>query len=234
MRRTKKEIMDGVDCVKSRLVDHNTVEYWRKDGSKVIRLHLTDIITYNPDGSVTFNTDGWKTVTTKDRMNKFSPFKVHQEKSVWYVETYPFEDGVTFYPDGKVEGEGDDPKKYIKLNKDINKYVKGFMTELVNRRIPQPSGGDCWDCCMKTEEGRTMGELSKSNHILSHFEEKYYVPSLLMNAIEQFTVSPVANNCIGYWLKYHEQESGWGESFGKSQVEKSLKRYLKRQLGMAA
>lgn len=252
MKRTKKEIMDGVECVKSRLVDNNTVEYERADGSKVIRLHLTDIIIFNLDGSVTLDSGGWQTVTTKDRMNKYGRIGLHilQEKSVWYVydtisnskysTTYardareswiPYADGITIHPNGSVTGEGEDPAKFKKLQKQIDLYVKGFMAALEARKVGVPSGGDCWGCYFKDENGR---EVMGSSHILDHFKEKYYVPSLLFNAIKEIPVSQVAMHWVGYATKQTDVPLGWAEDFARDQISRSLKRYLKRRLGMAA
>lgn len=253
MRKTKREIMAGVDCEKSRLIDNNTVEYYRADGSKVIRLHLTDIITFNPDGSCTLDSGGWQTVTTKDRMNKYGPLGLHvlQEKSVWYVydtianskysTTYakdarenwiPYADGITIHPDGSVKGQGEDPRELIKLQKDINRYVKGFMSALDKRKIEQPGPGDCWGCYFKDK--KTGREVMGSDHILDHFKKKYYVPSLLFNAIKEIPVSQVAMHYIGYSTKMHDEPLTWAVDLAKDQVSKSLKRYLKRRLGMAA
>ena len=244
MRRTKREIMDGVDCIKSRLIDNNTMEYIRADGSKVIRLHLTDIITFNPDGSCTLNSGGWQTVTTKDRMNKFlSGWYVIQKKSIWYltrpgywtdtsIEKYVYADGITIHPDGSVKGQGEDPRELIKLQKQIDRYVKGFMVKLEARKIEQPSGGDCWGCYLKDK--KTGREVMGSDHILEHFKEKYYVPSLLFNAIKEIPVSQVAMHYIGYSTKMHDEPLTWAVDLARDQVSKSLKRYLKRRLGMAA
>jgi len=74
-RRTKRQIMAGVNCTSSSIVDHNTVEYERENGDRVIRLHLTDIVTFRPDGTIMLNSGGWKTITTKTRMNnQISPW----------------------------------------------------------------------------------------------------------------------------------------------------------------
>lgn len=241
MKRTKKEIMAGVECEKSRVIDSNTIEYERADGSKVIRLHLTDIITFNLDGSVTLNSGGWQTVTTKDRMNKFAPCRVFQEKSVWYVSLdggwdrknrIPYKDGITIHPDGSVTGEGEDPAKFKKLQKQIDRYVKGFMAALEARKVGVPSNGDCWGCLFKdTKTGR---EVMGSSHILDHFKEKYYVPSLLFNAIKEIPVSQVAMHWIGYATKQIDEPLGWAEDIARDQISRSLKRYLKRRLSMAA
>jgi len=109
MRRTKKEIMENVkDAVDSKLIANNTIEYHKDNGTRVIRLHLTDIITFHPDGSVTLNSGGYKTATTKSRINELAPVIITQKSSVWYVyysgKEYIFKDGITLYPDGTVTG----------------------------------------------------------------------------------------------------------------------------------
>ena len=64
----------------------------------VVRLHLTDIIETLPDGRVRLNSGGWKTVTTKDRFNKYTPYRVWSDKGTWYVHhegaKAPFFDGM--------------------------------------------------------------------------------------------------------------------------------------------
>lgn len=90
MYETKDQIMDLVndDVVKSHVVGYNTVEYYTRDGARVIRLHQTDILRFKND-CITLNTDGWRTLTTKNRMNEFlpPPWRVWQKKDVWYVGT---------------------------------------------------------------------------------------------------------------------------------------------------
>ena len=247
MRRTKREIMSGVECVSSKIIDHNTVEYMRIDGSRVIRLHLTDIMTFKPNGDIVLNSGGWQTVTTKERMNKFLPsgWYLTQSKNVWYLgrgrwddpdrEEYVYQDGTTILGTGGVKGAGEDRKLLDKRLKQIKAYVDGFMKKLVARKLPQPSNGDCWYCLFKDKDGKTWGDMGdKSGHILEHFKDKYYVPSLLMNAIKEFPVSQAAMSSIGYWFKSYEETCDMFEKIGAEQVKKSLTRYLKRRLGMAA
>lgn len=51
-----------------------------------LRLHLTDILTFLPDGSTVVNSGGWKTVTTKARLNDWLPFgwRLVQSAGQWY------------------------------------------------------------------------------------------------------------------------------------------------------
>ena len=59
--------LDGKSSVK---IGHNTTLENGNDGSVGIRYHDTVIVRYRADGSVTFDTGGWDTMTTLGRMNK--------------------------------------------------------------------------------------------------------------------------------------------------------------------
>jgi hypothetical protein len=56
----------------------------------VITLHVTDIVTVTP-GTVAFNTGGWKTVTTKERMHRAMPAGcfLFQKDWQWFVQASP-------------------------------------------------------------------------------------------------------------------------------------------------
>ena len=84
-------------------IANNTYLVHRGEGVIALRLHSTDVLTFRP-GSVTYDTGGWRTVTTKARFNKFGPdgVRVYSDKRVWavyregeFVEAY--EDGFTWY-----------------------------------------------------------------------------------------------------------------------------------------
>ena len=247
-RRTKREIMSGVDCVESRIVDHNTVEYERENGERVIRLHLTNIVTYKPGGKVVLNTGGWKPVTTKDRINKqlytlANPWQVWSEKNEMYLScggwmdgsdrvVYHWHDGITI--DGNTcDGEVYDKERVKQTNawqRRVKRYAKKFAELLRNGEIPAPGAGDCWCCMMVDQKGRAMGESGHDDHVHSHVIEKYYVPSLVVRATEQFGASQVANNCLAVMWGDHGEE---GEKYldshmagiGWEQIGKAISRY---------
>jgi len=75
-------------------IDHNTY-LSRRIGGYSITLYATDVITIYDDGRYVLNSGGYRTVTTKDRLNKYGPVRVHQSKHVWYAGDVPFEDGMT-------------------------------------------------------------------------------------------------------------------------------------------
>jgi|TARA_R110002096_G_C14546497_1_gene718853 hypothetical protein len=99
---TKVESLKSVRCevMRSKKIGNNTFEVVYTDGSRAIRLHKTDIVTFI-DGVIILDTNGWETVTTKARMNDYIPTSlahVYQSKHIWYVTTA--NDGDILYYDG--------------------------------------------------------------------------------------------------------------------------------------
>lgn len=92
-------------------IDNNTTI--RKVGDSIaVRLHNTDVIVIRKDGNYVLNSGGWRTVTTKDRINNYSPAYVHQYKRKWYLYdrstgiNNPFVDGMVIGANGSlVESE---------------------------------------------------------------------------------------------------------------------------------
>jgi hypothetical protein len=71
------------------------------DDGKSIVFHWTEIVRFDHE-TIILDTNGWKTVTTKRRMNQAADefglgYHVYQENWDWFVdyrgETYPFVDG---------------------------------------------------------------------------------------------------------------------------------------------
>ena len=70
-------------------VSKNNTTIKSADGWTVVTLHGTDVVKFN-DKEIILNTGGWKTVTTKARMNQVSNqfglgYSVYQEDGTWYV-----------------------------------------------------------------------------------------------------------------------------------------------------
>jgi hypothetical protein len=94
----------------SRKIAHNTYVELRGGNTFAIRFHQTDVVTYHPDGQIILNTGGWQTVTTKARLNTFSPARVYSDRRQWFVSTSncqhrPFFDGMN------VGAEVEDPRR---------------------------------------------------------------------------------------------------------------------------
>ena len=219
----------------------------------VLRYHSTDVVTFQPDGGVVLKSGGWRTVTTKERINWCLPggFSLSQVKGVWYVmsrlgknlnenKEHVFQDGIMVYRDGRVEGAGEDgaQRKAAKLTKAVKSYVTGYITALFAGKVEKPSNGDCWHCCMKTQDGRTLGEASGDNHMHHHIEESYYVPSIIVRAADMFGASfytrTVLGDLLGYTQHFKDGNLGDMRDIAQRDLSSVLQRYVLRQVGMAA
>jgi hypothetical protein len=218
----------------SRKVDNNTYAI-RQDGNIVIKLHATNIVTFTPAGDIILNSGGWHTPTTKDRISKFiSGWRITQTKGVWYLwnyasgDSYRFADGITIHADGTVTGfEPDDIKADTKLKAKIKKYA-----QLCADSVPlaKPGPGDCWYCRMQTETGATLGDTTHNNdHLTSHMDEAYVVPSLVYNAMIEAGYKPERN--IQFSLVFNDPRSMI--DLAKDTVRRSVRRYLSKRFGFA-
>ena len=78
-----------------------------------LRYHGTRVVDYHADGTYVLRSEGWHTVTTKSRINDFSPARVYQRDFNWYImvrcetKPWPFHDGMV------IDGEGRPTKKTI-------------------------------------------------------------------------------------------------------------------------
>lgn len=244
----------------------NNTRIFDRGNHLAIRLHNTDILRIYQDGKYVIDVDGWQTVTTKQRLNEYLPrgVSIYQERSIWYVNiggyiadgsTFTYQDGLTLTPSEDTftityaNGEKPPTKKAMtKLNRSITTYVNGYLKTLNACDLDQPGPGDCFYCqgdaglIPETQFGTlspdgTMTPGISSDHLLSHIEEKYYVPSLLVNAIREIPVSQVALWHIQNKMspeqepKRPEEDANWN-SIATLQIKRTLTRYLRRKLGL--
>ncbi len=235
MARSARSAADG------KPVANNTRLVMRGD-SVALRLHSTDIVLFKPRGAVVLNSGGWKTVTTKARMNEFAA-RVWSERGTWHASVYgksaPFADGMTFYPSGKITGAGriDLGTREKKTRKQASEYARVFVDKLYAGEIPAPSAGDCWHCVMRDKAGTPLGELTRdASHVHGHLTEKYYVPSLLVNALKMFGASVAATQTAHAFMQNQVQHAFSRDraDFIAKQIEKCVRRYVLRQLGLAS
>ena len=223
MKRTKKEILNGVEGIKSsKIVANNTIKIITESGDTLIRLHDTNIITIKPDGNYVLTSGGWRTPTTKDRLNRFAPFRITQTGGQWYIKEALFFDGIELTPGGDIINGISESAQKTKL-KDISKLKKS-IAKFIKRiddfeTLPTPDSGDCWYCLMRTEDGQTLGDISGPCHLTSHIEEGYVPGSLLVNAME--------------FLGYNHSQIGLHYQMDlRDTFKRALRRYLYKKLGV--
>lgn len=210
MRETKSEIMANAGgYMNARIVAPNTVEYFRTNGDKVIRLHQTDIMVVSPRGKITLHAGGWQTVTTRERLNRYLPagFSISQVKGIWYLNSTPYRDGMTIGPRGKISGGGS-VARACKLLDQVNRYcakVKALET------LPMPDGGDCFIC-----------RMPEPDCIQSHLDEGYIHGTILVNALRWAGYRDAG---IGFYMRDAPRQ--------RTSLISALRRYLKSRLGLA-
>jgi hypothetical protein len=78
-----------------RKVGNNTYAYIEHDASVAIELHGTKVVVFYPNGLVKLSSGGYRTSTTKKRINQYSPVSVYQKNFEWFLrDGTPFEDNV--------------------------------------------------------------------------------------------------------------------------------------------
>lgn len=222
MKQTKKEMLKGIEeqVEKSRIVANNTLLIDYKDGSRAVRFHTTDVVTER-DGIITLNSGGWRTVTTKERINNPIGMKrnfpyLYQRDSQWFIGEGVFYDGIQFDSAGtqisEIKVDNADERRKMKLR------IKNYCNLVTEKNIPTPNNGDCWYCLMKTDEGKTLGDsLGDNDHLLSHIKEGYLHGSILVNAMREAGYN---DSQIGfhYHLRLHKT------------FKHSLQKYLTKRL----
>ena len=78
----------------------------RRDDGIGVRYHWTIVVTFRPDGAMVLHSGGYRTMTTKDRIDQFlyanRGLRLCQERGEWWIidphdsgyERIPFEDGM--------------------------------------------------------------------------------------------------------------------------------------------
>lgn len=107
VRLSKRDMLAAIhaDVREAEMVAHSTLKYVTASNDTVIRYHGTDVLKISPDGTQTLNSGGYRTVTTKKRLNEYGRgFYISQKDYEWFVfldgidEPVPFEDGMVIRP----------------------------------------------------------------------------------------------------------------------------------------
>lgn len=225
-------------CKDSKKLALNTYAKRIDEKTIAIRLYDTDVVVYRDNGVVELNSGGFRTATTKDRINGFSPIRLRQEKSVWYVmgqeSTVLFFDGIQFKDskaiNAKSEAKQDSEVKRISKNKKLARdYTNGFIEALKNGTVDLPSGGDCWFCCLREVGNMTLGDVTNNkDHIIEHIKERYYVPTLAVNAVLE---NGHTREQLGFILGYDsETQKLGGRLMVEWRVKQSIYKYVLKRL----
>ncbi len=223
--RNKPDILGDAPAVKSHFVARNTVEWFAADGTRHVRLHDTDILTFHPDGSISVYTGGFNTITTRERLNRFLPvpFHVWTDKGVLNLGRGNWFDGhngtVQIRERAEIGSRGairsDTGKGNRKVTAD-RRLIDGFMRKFrALETLPMPDGGDPW-----VSVDPVSGKYGESE-VRLWLRERYIFGSLIV-AAGRF--AGLTDTGVGYTM------------FGKPDAFKArrVRRYLRVCLGYCA
>lgn len=225
-------LLKGRDKDQRPLTGRSTILIRRDAHTIAVRYHATDVVTYHDDGRITLNSGGWRSMTTKERFGEYAPRSVAQVKGVWYM-WYPGDKPAALYFDGiemdesgallnakPIEETAKLEHAKRTIDRMVKRYIAGFEAEARKAgALEQPSGGDCWIC---------MTSSTEAEHLLSHLEEEYFVPTLLVNAIQERGYRDVAT--IWYMINA-DIKSGRADLF---HLTNSLRMYFRtRKIALA-
>jgi hypothetical protein len=237
---------------------------------------------------IQFDTGGWKTVTTKERMNRFASVSIWSERHIWYIsksfdwdwkrkgldETNPifhFEDGMFMQGNQAYRKEHGELVKLKPFSKEaekakrkqlrqIDSFIKEYVNRLMNGQLGTPSAGDCFMCQGESNsefaEKMYIGELDSNgklvtkqgihpDHLLSHIEEKYYVPSMLWSAIRSqcydpdgmfgnpnmtYGLAPIDKHNISVWMNPNTEHKTMASDMTGDRIKKIMKKYFINRL----
>jgi len=297
-----REYLDGGKNRKNtmdRPIANNTRIIQIDDGTIGIKLHDTFVVKYHENSHldcincgdlIQLDTGGWKTVTTRDRMNRFCPLNVWTERGVMYIsafnwheihnnknqgiesKVYHFQDRMFFKPnDGEfyIKKEGqlvklkpyskkDEQKKRKQLNQ-IDTFIRNYLNKLTSGKMDTPGNGDCLYCQFElnpdhgielgtlTKDGYQPGVFDNSSHLISHMKEKYYVPSIVWNAIRSECYDPDGmfgnpnmtgglsqfdKHNISCWFHPESEHKPYADDMTVRRVKKIMKQYFIKRLGI--
>lgn len=226
-------------CATRRKIANNT--YLERRGEDIaIRLHSTDVVTFHPDGTLTLDTGGWLTMTTKARMcDALSPlgYTLTSNRGRWTLHKFghrdsedrwvpsdwpavPYADGMTLDPaTGRVAGVPDDTAvkaedtENTRRRKLIETYLRKTTPEQIVAAFENP-GGDCWLCAGM--------DPTDPDHLLSHLDEHYVMLTLTANAVRERGYRDP--DFILGWI-YHDAQRGKVSDFYRDNLRKFFRKH---------
>jgi len=75
------------------------------DGYFAVVLHRTEVVKIYRDGTYVLSSGGWLTLTTRKRINKYSPAFIWQKNFTWFLASY-LDEKTEFFDGVRVDSTG--------------------------------------------------------------------------------------------------------------------------------
>jgi hypothetical protein len=139
-------------------------------------------------------------------------FGTSEQAHNWRAQRIPFYDGVVVGSDGYVISPDTEKSRLqeqatVEVKAMVKQFIEGYIDDIIKNGLQEPGNGDCWPCLMKPayrkpERGEECMGIS---HYFSHFKEKYYVPSMLANALKERYTHDVGAGFMWHNIKRYQE-----------------------------
>tara|TARA_R100000306_G_C4367031_1_gene138162 strand:- start:499 stop:1416 length:918 start_codon:yes stop_codon:yes gene_type:complete len=179
----------------------NTRLWWR--GSDVaVQYHNTDIILLKRKGQVVLNDGGWRTATTKSRLNEFSDPFIWSEKGTWYFslgkEDYIWNTPITIKDGEVIKSDSSGYGMFSQKKNDggllrntvepwrnhsvaQQKAIRGYALAYKNRALSGVLKAQCPNCFRGD-----MTSQQWKDHLRGHLKDKVYPRELGIRIIREW------------------------------------------------
>jgi hypothetical protein len=227
----------------------------REDGGCYVEYDGLEIITFFSDGRVEINAHRNLSPSMRSKFNSFSPFRVDQRESVWYVRLAhttwgapdrPIFNGIgpmTLHAGGVIEGGMGRHESYTlqARRRSLFRYASSLTQRLrySHHNNPPPGNETCAMCALVVDEaGTTLGEFAKdTRHIENHMRVSEYVPALIARAAIVEGSTEVLDALRTAWTPREERRvrnifypAYYSDTWNS--LQKAVRRYLCRQYGL--
>jgi hypothetical protein len=120
-------------------------------------------------------------------------------------------------------------KRIDRKKQRINKFVADAVHELAANGVRMPSGGDCFGCLFRATEDRSIEPMGV-DHLDQHIRERYYVPSMFVNAMREAGYQDAGIYMLLGMNPEADRMGGEGSRVSEDSVTRALRRYLYNRL----
>lgn len=233
---------NGLDGRVSRKTQHNTYLQVRdRDADDIIDtvallLHETDVLLFDETG-ITYNTGGWRSKITKERMNEYGPLIIFQDKGEWWCSQpgsnyRENKDLHWLYFDGmKVDYKGNLLNPRNALEREVASLSKRYMKRKIDAWLTWVEGqldaGKSLYSCLGDDSGC---EAEGTEFLLYCIDNYFYDPIILFDGAERRGIPTQIGVEIRCGLRPSGEQFGEVDRSERAELRKTLRAGIQHEL----
>lgn len=204
-----------------------------------IKLHDTNVVTAYPDGSVKLDSGGWKTPTTKSRIDdalQMIGLRLAQVEGLWQLQSHAYNPNfVIAFGDGMVFTNYNLIKPKV-LDNGLLRDEKGMRLQvreyakLISQDVPLDNGKegpycDAWDHeDADYDTGEAPAPYDRTDLLMEHIRTGRFCMATIESALDFVGMNSFIRNAVWYGKPF--------DYLGRERLCEALGRYLCYRLGL--